>query len=132
MSNLNILPASLNLSLYGGDDSLISLNLKDGTGAPLPVVGTISATLRLNQNDLTSYAFVVTLDPLDDSHFWITLPSEVSAALVVDATQASKWIDDELITAPMFQGKWDLQADNGGDIRTLVYGSILIIGEVTR
>ena len=142
MSILTIIPGSLDLEFYGGDDVRFVARFKrEVSPATDPITyeyymppGTPKAMIRPEPNCSTGWDLVVTKDETDplDPFIVVSVPSEVSAAVVVDAPTVSQYIKDVLITAPMFIGNWDLQFDNAGDIRTYMFGKVTAIGEVTR
>lgn len=131
MATINIVPPRLDIIAYGGDDTRIVFNLEENS-VPYVLTGTQTAQIRPNQNSEDFWEIEIEADPEIDGRAYLTIPSEVAAEVVVDATEESKYIGDELVTAPMFIGVWDWQFDNGGDIKTLVFGDITIIGEVTK
>lgn len=131
MATINIVPPRLDIVAYGGDDTRIVFNLEEN-GDPYILTGTQSAQIRLDQNADEFWEIEIEADPDVDGRAYLTIPSEVAAELVVDAEVDSKYIGDELVTAPMFIGVWDWQFDNGGDVKTLVFGDMTIIGEVTK
>lgn len=131
MATINIVPPRLDIVAYGGDDTRIVFNLEQDEEAYV-FTGTQSAQIRADQNSEDYWDIDVELDVDIDGRAYLTIPSEVAAELVVDAETQSIYIGDELVTAPMFLGVWDWQFDNGGDVKTLVFGDIKIIGEVTR
>jgi hypothetical protein len=130
MATLNIVPPKLDLIAYGGDDTRVVFTTTDSEGAPVLLEeGTHTASIRVNANAEESYPIDVSYV---DGKVLLSIPSEVTAELVVDAAEESIYIGDEYIHAPMFLGVWDWQYANGLDVRTMVYGNITIIGEVTR
>jgi len=131
MATINIVPPRLDIVAYGGDDTRIVFNLEEG-GDPYILTGTQSAQIRLDQNSEDFWELEIEADPDVDGRAYLTIPSEIAAELVIDAEVDSKYIGDELVTAPMFIGVWDWQFDNGGDVKTLVFGDMTIIGEVTK
>lgn len=131
MATINVVPPRLDIVAYGGDDTRLVFNLVQNDD-PYVFAGTQSAQVRVDQNATESWTLDIELDTEVDGRAYLTIPSEVAAELVVDAAVASKYVGDELVTAPMFIGVWDWQFDNGGDVKTLVFGDITIIGEVTR
>lgn len=131
MATINVVPPRLDIVAYGGDDTRIVFNLVQND-EPYVFTGTQSAQIRVTQNDDKSWELDIELDEEVDGKAYLTISSEIAAELVVDATIESLYISDTLVTAPMFKGVWDWQFDNGGDVKTLVYGDITIIGEVTR
>jgi hypothetical protein len=131
MATINLVPPRLDIIAYGGDDTRIVFNLQQDE-EPYVFTGTQSAQIRVSQNGEDSWDLEVELDTEVDGRAYVTIPSEVAAELVVDAEVESVYVGDELVTAPMFIGVWDWQFDNGGDVKTLVFGDIKIIGEVTR
>ena len=131
MATINLVPPRLDIIAYGGDDTRIVFNLQQDE-EPYVFTGTQSAQIRVSQNGEDSWDLEVELDTEVDGRAYVTIPSEVAAELVVDAEVESFYVGYELVTAPMFIGVWDWQFDNGGDVKTLVFGDIKIIGEVTR
>lgn len=131
MATLNIIPPRLDLVVYGGDDSRIAFTLTSNDD-PYEFVGTQKAQVRLDANSVDAWDLEVELDTQVDGKAYLLIPSEVAAELVVDAELTSKYVGDQLVTAPMFTGVWDWQYTNGDEVKTLVFGSIVIIGEVTR
>lgn len=130
MANLNIVPPKLDLIAYGGDDTRVVFTTTDGDGNPVLLdEGVHTASIRVEPNADESWDIDVSYV---DGKVLLTVPSEVTAELVVDATEESIYVGDEFVQAPMFLGVWDWQYANGLDIRTMVYGNITIIGEVTR
>ena len=142
MTTLSIVPGKLDLEFYGGDDVHFTIKFKrEVTPATDPVSyeyflpdGTLSAMIRKEPGCDIGYNCTITTDETDpDNPFAVvTVPSTVTAALVVDQPTSSRYVKEELITAPMFVGSWDLQSDNAGEVRTHVFGSVIAIGEVTR
>lgn len=132
MATLNIVPPQLDLTAYGGDDTVLTFTITDQNGDPIDISGTHSATIRPDQNSETSWEIQVVLDTLNNNRAFLTVTSEVAAEVVVDATDEAIRVDDELITAPMFTGVWDWQYEANGVTRTLVFGTITVIGEVTK
>lgn len=131
MATINLVPPRLDIVAYGGDDTRLVFNLVQDE-APYVFTGTQKAQIRVNQNATEAWDLDIELDTEVDGRAYLTIPSEVAAELVVDATVESKYVGDELVVAPMFVGVWDWQFDNGGDVKTLVFGDITIIGEVTK
>lgn len=131
MASINIVPPRLDIVAYGGDDTRLVFNLLDGED-PYTFTGTQAAQFRPDQNSDVYWDITVELDEEVAGRAYLTISSEDAAEAVVDATDDSIYIGEELVTAPMFKGVWDWQFDNGGDVKTLVFGDITIIGEVTR
>jgi len=131
MATINLVPPRLDVVAYGGDDTRIVFNLEQD-GDPYEFTGTQKAQIRVTQNGEDAWDLDVELDEEVAGRAYLTISSETAAELVVGATEESKYIGDELIVAPMFVGVWDWQFDNGGDVKTLVFGDITIIGEVTK
>lgn len=132
MATLNIVPPILDIVAYGGDDTNIVFNITNEDEEPYEFVGTHSASIRVDENSDESWEIEINTDTGVPGKAILKVPSEVAAELVVDATTESIYVKDDLVTAPMFKGVWDWQYDNAGEIRTLVRGSITVIGEVTR
>ena len=132
MPTLNIVPPTLDIVAYGGDDTNIVFNLTTSDESVYEFIGTHSASIRVDGNSELSWDLEVTTDTGVDGKAILVIPSEVASELVVDATEESIYVGDDLITAPMFLGVWDWQYDNNGEIRTLVRGKITVIGEVTK
>ena len=143
MTTLTIVPGKLDLEFYGGDDVHFTLKFKrEVTPATDPVTyeyflpdGALSAMIRKEPGCDTAYSCEIATDETDPVNPFavVTVPSEVTAALVIDQPMTSRYVKEELITAPMFVGSWDLQSNSGpGEIRTHVFGSVTAIGEVTR
>jgi len=132
MPTLNIVPPTLDIVAYGGDDTTIVFNITDDLGATYEFIGTHTASIRPDENSDVVWNIVINTDTGVAGKAALTVPSEVAAELVVDATTESLYVGEDLITAPMFIGVWDWQYDNNGEIRTLVRGKITAIGEVTK
>lgn len=130
MATLNIVPPKLDLVAYGGDDTRVVFTPTDSDGNPVDMsAGVHTASIRVEPNADKYWAMEASYV---NGKVLVTVPSEVTAELVVDATEESMYIGNEYVEAPMFLGVWDWQYANGLDVRTMVYGNITIIGEVTR
>lgn len=132
MPTLNIVPPTLDVVAYGGDDTTIVFNITDDGGEVYDYVGTHTASVRPNENSAVYYDVVINTDTGVAGRASLIIPSEVAAELVLNATTKSIYVGEDLITAPMFVGVWDWQFDNSGEIRTIVRGKMTVIGEVTR
>jgi len=132
MPTLNIVPPKLDIVAYGGDDTKIAFNLTDGNGDVVALVGEHTSQIRPDANSKTYWDLTVTLDSEVSGRATITVPSEVAAELVVDATMETIYVGDDLVSGPMFIGVWDWQYNDNGEIRTMVHGDITVIGEVTK
>ena len=131
MATLNTLPPKLDLVVYAGDDTRIQMDFVSGSVA-YDFIGTLSAQIRELDTSTTSYAVTVTEDPVVTGRLFLVIPSETSEALIALGSMASKYIGDELVTATMWSGKWDLQIANGTDVKTLVFGNVVVVGEITK
>ena len=133
MATLNSVPPKLDVVAYGGDDTRITFTLTQDDGeSPYVFVGTQKAQMRPDQNSDTYWDLVIEIDEDTDGIAYLTVPSEAAAEAVVDAHEDTIFVGEDLVKAPMFKGVWDWQFVSGDDTRTLVYGDITIIGEVTR
>tara|TARA_R110000796_G_scaffold3134_1_gene12074 strand:+ start:12277 stop:12675 length:399 start_codon:yes stop_codon:yes gene_type:complete len=132
MPTLNIVPPTLDIVAYGGDDTTIVFNITDDQGEVYDYIGTHTASIRPSENSATYFNVVINTDTGVAGKAALTVPSEVAAEMVLKATTESIYVGEDLITAPMFVGVWDWQYDNNGEIRTIVRGKITVIGEVTR
>lgn len=132
MANLNVVPNSLDLIVYGGDDTVLTVNVDDDQGNPIDLTGQHSATIRPNANSVDSWAMTVTQDNVDLNKIFLTIPAAVAAEVVVNATAESIRVNDELVVGPMFVGVWDWQMIQGGVTKTMLFGGITVIGEVTK
>ena len=110
-------PARLDLNLYAGDGFAMALTFIDKeTGAPWPADGEWSAQVRATPD-----------------------ASEVLAAFVVDATEASDGRitigltgDNTRAIAASCSAVWDLQQVNGAEPRTWYRGIVRVLADVTR
>lgn len=132
MANLNVVPNNLDLVVYGGDDTVLTVNVTDENGDPVDLTGTHSATIRPDANSEDSWEIGVEQDTVESNKVFLTISSAVAAEVVVDATTESIRVDDELIVAPMFIGVWDWQMVQSGVTKTMLFGGITVIGEVTK
>lgn len=133
MATINAVPPRLDINAYGGDSTQFTFTLTQDDGeTPYELVGTHVAQMRPDQNSETVWDLEIRLDQDTEGMAYLIIPAEVAAEAVVDATVETIYVGDELVTAPMFVGVWDWQYNNDGDIRTLVFGKITIIGEVTK
>ena len=129
-ATLTALPGMLDLVLYAGDATKIQFDLTSG-GNPWVAPGTLKAQMRPEYGSTTVYEFTVVADELVDGRYWVTVPP--TAALVVDAPLCSKYVNDDLVTAPMWQGVWDWQwTEIDASVHTITAGKVTVIGEVTK
>lgn len=130
MANLSTMPARLDLQAYGGDDTNIILKFKDANGAYFIPAGTLTAQARASVEDTTAYDLTVTKDTGTTS-VKITIPGTVSSPLALASEVTTIYVANDQVTAPVWFGVWDLQESNT-ETRTLCFGSVAFVGEVTR
>lgn len=129
-ATLNALPGMLDLVIYAGDNTKIQFDITSAE-QPFTPPGTQAATMRDSYDATIAYSFTLENDPLIDGRVFMTVPTE-TAELIVGAPLCSKYVGDDLITAPMWSGVWDWQYTDGGDVHTIAAGKVTIIGEVTH
>jgi hypothetical protein len=88
--------------------------------------------MRPDQNSDTVWDLEIRIDEDTPGTAYLIVPAEAAAEAVIDATTNSIYVGEDLVTAPMFVGVWDWQYSYEGNVRTLVFGTITIIGEVTK
>lgn len=130
MANIQITPAKLDITAYGGDDTTIAFTLTQ-EAVPYEYVGTHASQIRPEINSDTKYDLQIQITE-EPGKALLIIPSEVAAEVVVDAPIVKKYIGETLIEAPMFEGYWDWNYVDNGEVRTIVFGEITVIGEVTR
>lgn len=120
MSEINLSPQVLDLTLYAGDGVNFKLTVKDTLGAAVPLTGTMEAEIRIKRTDADPPVVAFTID-LSDSDNGIALLS-----LTGEQTQ---------LLAPIkkFKGVWDLQwTPTGKEPRTLAQGKVVCLNDVSR
>lgn len=108
------LPATVNLSLYAGDDFMMSITVNDDSDPPQPF-------------DLS--------EAVAESHIRVT-PQDINLAGEFSCTTEGNVIymnlDSATSAALPSQAVWDVQVNINGRITTLAAGSITMTPEVTR
>jgi hypothetical protein len=133
MATINTVPPRLDIIAYGGDDTRLNFTFTQDDGeTPYELIGTHVAQVRPDQNSDTVWNLEVILDPNTEGLAYLVVPSEVAAETVIDAATDSIFVGEEVVTAPMFRGVWDWEFTNSTNTKTLVFGNITIIGEVTK
>lgn len=128
MANLSTIPPRLDLQAYGGDDTTITLKFKNSSGAYFVPSGTLTAQIRVTP-EATDYNALTIVKNVDSVS--VTVPGTVARALADASATASVYVGNDLVTAPIWFGVWDLQ-ETAGTSRTLCFGNIAIVSEVTR
>lgn len=108
------LPANVDLIVYKGDYFEILVNIKDGAGAAVNIVGqTPKAHLKTGYDDFlpTSFTCVLTGTP---GQVKLSLTSDVSSTLI-----PGSYIYDLQLT------------DGSGNVRTYMSGDVTVYNEVT-
>lgn len=114
MTTLEVVPGTLNLKLYGGDDVPIIVNMVNAAGEPATIDGTLKATIY------APYASPTTLNPAvtggTGGIYTITFSKAITRAY-----------------AGLGDLAWDLQLTNtSSKVRTILKGIATIAVEVTN
>jgi hypothetical protein len=115
VSKLEIRPGTLDLALYGGDDSQIVVNLTNAAGEAATIDGTLKATVYVPYGLPSSYTPTITAGTIT-GQFLIVFSSTITRAI---AGQGSL--------------PWDLQIhQTSGTTRTILKGLINVSVEITN
>lgn len=122
---INLLPESLDLSLYAGDGVSFRMIITNGSNAPLDISGSMNAQIRLKRLDPDPpiVSFAISMIDAYQGIVRISLTGEQTAELSQhESTKDGK-----------FAGVWDLQwTPAEEEPRTLVQGKVECVADVTR
>ena len=113
------MPGDAPLELYRGDERVWTVTLTDDDDTPLDLSGREwTAQIRVNKDRGTLLA-TITVDATDadEGRLTLTLPTSQAKTLATTLGKAS--------------GFWDLQADDGGSVKTWLAGKVKVIGDVS-
>lgn len=114
MTNIDIQPGTLNLSLYGGDDAPIVVNLINAAGEPATIDGTLKATITVPYATPSSYNPTITAGTA--GVYTINFDAATTRAI-----------------AGLGSLSWDLQLHTtAGKTRTILKGLVTVTVEVTN
>jgi len=117
MATINVIPSTLDLNLYAGDDVAITLTILDDNGAPYNLTGTLLAQIRKGHGQTLTATIAANAPAPAEGICYLTLPDDVTKALGADGGRHS----------------WDLQlTDAGGLVSTLVKGGVTTQLDITE
>lgn len=125
MATLTIQPPVLDLSIYAGDGISFQLICKDETGAPIDLIGTIEAQIRVNRN--------VDSSPIVEFSAHIADSTTGIVALSLTGQQTQELVTDPSSKDGKFIGVWDVEwTPTNLEARTLCQGKVECMADVTR
>jgi len=122
---INLLPESLDLSLYAGDGVSFRMIITNGSSAPLDVSGSVKAQIRLKRLDPDPPIAEFTVSMVDAYQGIIRLS--------LTGEQTSALSQHESANSGKFVGEWDVQwSPSQAEPRTLMQGKVECSADVTR
>jgi hypothetical protein len=109
MATVNAIPATLDITLYAGDDVAITLTISDDTGATTDLTGSLLAQIRKGHDQVLVESFSANAPDPITGICYLSLTHSQTEALGDDGGRHS----------------WDLQLTDGmGLVTTLVKGAV--------
>lgn len=125
MPSITMQPPVLDLSLYAGDGISFRLIVKDESGSPVNLTGTVEAQIRVDRSDSSS--------PIVEFTAGLTQSTQGVVMLSLTGDQTQDLAADSSSKNGKFTGVWDVQWTPGGqEPRTLCQGKVECLADVTR